>query len=114
MDFNLTENQQTIRDTILKVAGEFDDSYWLEKDKAGGFPEDFYSKFAEDGWLGIAMPEKYGGAGLGITEASLMMQAVAESGAGMSGASALHMNIFGLKPVEIFGDEEQRERFLPP
>ena len=64
MDFNLTENQQTIRDTILKVAGEFDDSYWLEKDKAGGFPEDFYSKFAEDGWLGIAMPEKYGGAGL--------------------------------------------------
>ena len=114
MDFNLTENQQTIRDTILKVAGEFDDSYWLEKDKAGGFPEDFYSKFAEDGWLGIAMPEKYGGAGLGITEASLMMQAVAESGAGMSGASALHMNIFGLKPVEIFGDEELRERFLPP
>ena len=114
MDFNLTENQQTIRDTILKVAGEFDDSYWLEKDKAGGFPEDFYAKFAEDGWLGIAMPEKYGGAGLGITEASLMMQAVAESGAGMSGASALHMNIFGLKPVEIFGDEEQRQRFLPP
>ena len=55
MDFNLTENQQTIRDTILKVAGEFDDSYWLEKDKAGGFPEDFYAKFAEDGWLGICL-----------------------------------------------------------
>jgi acyl-CoA dehydrogenase len=114
MDFNLSENEQTIRDTILKIASEFNDEYWLEKDKVGGFPEDFYSKFAEDGWLGIAMPEKYGGAGLGITEASLMMQAVAESGAGMSGASALHMNIFGLKPVELFGNEEQRERFLPP
>jgi acyl-CoA dehydrogenase len=114
MDFNLNENEQTIRDTTLKLAGEFNDDYWLEKDKVGGFPEDFYSKFAEDGWLGIAMPEKYGGAGLGITEASLMMPAVAESGAGMSGASALHMNIFGLKPVEIFGNEEQRQRFLPP
>ena len=114
MDFNLNENEQTIRDTTLKLAGEFNDDYWLEKDKVGGFPEDFYSKFAEDGWLGIAMPEKYGGAGFGITEASLMMQAVAESGAGMSGASALHMNIFGLKPVEIFGNEEQRQRFLPP
>ena len=114
MDFNLNENEQTIRDTTLKLASEFNDDYWLEKDKAGGFPEDFYSKFAEDGWLGIAMPEKYGGAGLGITEASLMMQAVAESGAGMSGASALHMNIFGLKPVEIFGNEEQRQRLLPP
>ena len=114
MDFNLNENEQTIRDTTLKLASEFNDDYWLEKDKVGGFPEDFYSKFAEDGWLGIAMPEKYGGAGLGITEASLMMQAVAESGAGMSGASALHMNIFGLKPVELFGNEEQRQRFLPP
>ena len=114
MDFNLNENEQTIRDTTLKLASEFNDDYWLQKDKVGGFPEDFYSKFAEDGWLGIAMPEKYGGAGLGITEASLMMQAVAESGAGMSGASALHMNIFGLKPVEIFGNEEQRQRFLPP
>jgi acyl-CoA dehydrogenase len=114
MDFMLSDDQQTIRDTILKVAADFDDDYWLEKDTNGGFPEDFYNAFAEAGWLGIAMPEEYGGAGLGITEASLMMQAVAESGAGMSGASALHMNIFGLKPVEIFGNEEQRERFLPP
>ena len=83
MDFNLNENEQTIRDTTLKLASEFSDDYWLEKDKVGGFTEDFYSKFADDGWLGIAMPEKYGGAGLGITEASLMMQAVAESGEGM-------------------------------
>ena len=115
MDFALTEDQQTIRDTILKIASNFGDDYWLERDSAtGGFPEEFYRAFADDGWLGIAMPEEYGGAGLGITEASLMMQAVAESGAALSGASALHMNIFGLKPVEIFGNEEQRQRFLPP
>jgi acyl-CoA dehydrogenase len=114
MDFALTEDQQTIRDTILRIAGDFGDEYWLEKDSKGGFPEEFYRAFADDGWLGIAMPEEYGGAGLGITEASLMMQAVAESGAALSGASALHMNICGLKPVEIFGNEEQRQRFLPP
>jgi acyl-CoA dehydrogenase len=115
MDFALTEDQQTIRDSVLKIASGFDDDYWLERDSAtGGFPEEFYRAFADDGWLGIAMPEKYGGAGLGITEASLMMQAVAESGACLSGASALHMNIFGLKPVELFGNEEQRQRFLPP
>ncbi|MDE0810310.1 MAG: acyl-CoA/acyl-ACP dehydrogenase [Alphaproteobacteria bacterium] len=115
MDFALTEDQQTIRDSVLKIASGFDDDYWLERDSAtGGFPEEFYKAFADDGWLGIAIPEKYGGAGLGITEATLMMQAVAESGACLSGASALHMNIFGLKPVELFGNEEQRQRFLPP
>ena len=114
MDFALGEDRQTIRDTILKVAADFGDDYWLEKDRDGGFPEEFYRAFASGGWLGVAMPEAYGGAGLGIVEAALMMQAVAESGAGMSGASALHMNIFGLKPVELFGDEEQRRRFLPP
>ncbi len=69
---------------------------------------------ARDGWLGIAMPEQYGGAGLGITEAAVMMQAIAESGAGFSGASAVHMNIFGLNPVVVFGTEEQKRRMLPP
>ncbi len=114
MQFSLTEDQQTIRETILRIAGRFDDAYWLERDRNGGFPEDFYRAFASDGWLGIAMPQAYGGAGLGITDAALMMQAVAESGAALSGASALHMNIFGLKPVELFGTEDQRRRFLPP
>ena len=69
---------------------------------------------AEAGWLGIAMPEAYGGSGLGITEAAVLMQAVAESGAGFSGASAIHMNIFGLHPVVVFGTDEQKRRFLPP
>src|SRR5205823_14899384 len=77
-------------------------------------PHEFYVAVAVDRWLGIAMPEAYGGAGLGITEAALMMQAVAESGAGMSGASAIHMNIFGLNPVVVFGTEAQKARMLPP
>jgi acyl-CoA dehydrogenase len=114
MDFSLTPDQQTIRAAVEKICARFDDDYWLEKDKAGGFPHDFHAAFAKDGWLGIAMPQEFGGAGLGITEAAVMMQAVAESGAGLSGASALHMNIFGLNPVVVFGTEEQKRRMLPP
>ncbi len=114
MDFSLTPDQQTIRAAIEKICARFGDDYWLAKDKAGGFPHDFHAAFAKDGWLGIAMPQEFGGAGLGITEAALMMQAVAESGAGLSGASALHMNIFGLNPVVVFGTEEQKRRMLEP
>ncbi len=112
--FLLTPEQQTIRAAIEKICARFGDDYWLAKDKAGGFPHDFHAAFAKDGWLGIAMPQEFGGAGLGITEAALMMQAVAESGAGLSGASALHMNIFGLNPVVVFGTEEQKRRMLAP
>src|SRR5205814_5385312 len=92
----------------------FGDDYWLERDREGGFPADFHRALARDGWLGIAMPEEAGGAGLGIVEAAVMMQAIAESGAGFSGASAVHMNIFGLNPVVVFGTEEQKRRMLPP
>jgi acyl-CoA dehydrogenase len=113
MDFSFTSEQLAIRDAIAKLSARFDAQYWLERDRHGGFPEDFYRAVAESGWLGIAMPQRYGGAGLGITEAAVMMQAVAESGAGFSGASALHMNIFGLNPVVVFGTEEQKQRWLP-
>jgi acyl-CoA dehydrogenase len=92
----------------------FGAQYWLRKDREGGFPDDFHRALAEAGWLGIAMPEAHGGAGLGITEAALMMQAISESGAGFSGASAVHMNIFGLNPVVVFGSDEQKRRWLPP
>ena len=95
-------------------ASDFGDDYWLKKDEEGGFPHEFHRAMAEAGWLGIAMPEAYGGSGLGITEAAVLMQAVAESGAGFSGASAIHMNIFGLHPVVVFGTDEQKRRFLPP
>jgi acyl-CoA dehydrogenase len=110
----MPEEQQRIRTAIERLCAQFDDAYWLERDRQGGFPEEFYKAVAAGGWLGIAIPEEYGGAGLGIGEAAAMMQAVAQSGAGFSGASALHMNIFGLNPVVKFGSAEQKRRFLPP
>ncbi len=114
MDFSLTADQQQLREAILQLCADFGDDYWLRKDREGGFPHEFHAAVAKGGWLGIAMPEAFGGAGLGITEAAIMMQAVAESGAAMSGASAIHMNIFGLNPVVVFGSEEQQRRMLPP
>jgi acyl-CoA dehydrogenase len=114
MDFSFSAEQQAIRDAVARICARFGDDYWLKKDKDGGFPDDFHRAFAEAGWLGVCMPQEYGGAGLGVTEAALLMQAIAESGAGMSGASALHMNIFGLNPVVVFGSDEQKRRALPP
>lgn len=114
MDFSFSTDQLAIRSAILKLCARFDAQYWLERDRDGGFPEEFYRSVAGAGWLGVAMPQEYGGSGLGITEAAVMMQAVAESGAGFSGASALHMNIFGLNPVVVFGTPEQKRRWLPP
>lgn len=113
MDFSFTQDQQNIRDVILKHCTKFPDEYWLERDRDGVFPEDFYRSVADAGWLGIAMPEAYGGSGLGITEAAILMQAIAESGAGMSGASAVHINIFGLQPIILFGTEAQKQRSIP-
>lgn len=114
MDFNLTEAQVAVQDGVAQLCAGFDDTYWLERDREGGFPEAFHQAMAKGGWLGICMPESLGGAGLGITEAAIMMQAIAQSGAGMTGASAVHMNIFGLQPVVVFGTAEQQARMLPP
>ena len=114
MDFALNDDQVAIREAIGKVCERFGDDYWLKKDREGGFPHDFHQAFAKAGWLGICMPEEYGGSALGVTEAAIMMQAISESGAGQSGASAVHMNIFGLNPVVVFGTEAQKKRFLPP
>ena len=114
MDFELTPDQEGIRAAIAKLCARFDAEYWRKRDREGGFPADFHQALAHDGWLGIAMPQQYGGAGLGILEAALMMQTIAESGAGFSGASAVHMNIFGLNPVVVFGSDEQKKRMLPP
>lgn len=114
MDFAATEDQQAIRDAVGRICARFDDAYWLEKDRNGGFPTDFYDALAAEGWLGICTAEAYGGAGLGVTEAAIMMREIAESGAGLSGASAVHINIFGLKPVDVFGSEEQKQRMIRP
>ena len=113
MDFALTANQESIRDAVAKICARFDDAYWLKKDKEGGFPADFHQALADAGWLGICIPEEYGGSGLGILDAAIMMRTIAESGAGMSGASAIHMNVFGLNPVVVFGTKEQCRRMLP-
>jgi acyl-CoA dehydrogenase len=110
MDFTLSAEQQQIRDEVRKLCLKFDDNYWLDRDRSGEFPHELHAALAAAGWLGIAMPEAYGGAGLGVTEAAIMMQAIAES----SGASAVHINIFGLQPVVVFGTDEQKRRMLPP
>ncbi len=114
MDFSLSAEQQSIREAIARICAQFGDDYWLEKDRAHAFPHELHQALARDGWLGIAMPEEYGGAGLGITEAAVMLQTISGSGAGFSGASAVHMNIFGLNPVVVFGSEAQKRRMLPP
>jgi acyl-CoA dehydrogenase len=114
MDFALTTDQQALCDAIARLCEKFDWDYWHRLDRDGGFPHEFHQACAQAGWLGIAMPESVGGSALGITEACLMMKTIARSGAGMSGASSIHMNIFGLHPVVRFGTEEQQQRFLPP
>ena len=103
-----------MREAVARVCARFDDEYWLQRDRHGEFPEEFRRAIADAGWLGICMPEAYGGSGLGITEAAIVMEAITASGAGLSGASAVHMNIFGLNPVVVYGTDEQKARMLPP
>jgi acyl-CoA dehydrogenase len=114
IDFALTELQQSVRAAVEKICARFGDDYWLKRDSDGKFPEDFYRALAADGWLGVCIPQAYGGSGLGISEAAIMMHTITASGAGLSGASAVHMNIFGLNPVAVYGTEEQKRRMLPP
>src|SRR5690242_6036867 len=114
MDFALDAQQQAIVDNVEQLCAAFDLDYWHRKDAEGGFPHDFHAAIARAGYLGVAMPAQFGGAGLGITEAALVAQAISQSGAGLSGASAVHMNICGLHPVVVFGTPEQQARWLPP
>jgi acyl-CoA dehydrogenase len=113
VDFTLSEDQQTIRKAVRELAARFDDQYWMEKDQAHEFPTEFYDAFADGGWLGITTPEAYGGSGFGITEASLLLEEVAASGAGMNGASSIHMSIFGMHPVIVHGSEAMKQENLP-
>ncbi len=113
MDFELTDAQQQIRAQARALASRFDNAYWRRCDSGHEFPWDFYNAFAEAGWLGIAIPEEYGGAGLGITEASILLEEVSASGAAMNGATALHLTIFGLNPVAKHGSADLKRRTLP-
>lgn len=113
MDFELTDQQLLIRNSVAKLCEGFPDEYWSRKDKNHEFPWDFYDAMAKAGWLGIAIPEAFGGSGQGITEASLVLQAVAESGAAMNGATPLHLSIFGMHPVVKYGSDEMKQKYLP-
>ncbi|WP_028659921.1 acyl-CoA dehydrogenase family protein [Nocardioides insulae] len=113
MDFELTQDQQDLRTAVRDLARSFGDDYWAQRDERGEFPWDFYNAFADAGWLGIAIPEEYGGGGLGITEASLLVEEIAASGAGMNGCSTMHLTIFGLNTIVKHGSPELRREILP-
>src|ERR1700704_590942 len=114
MSFELTEDQELIRKSVAELAGKFDDHYWMTKDQAHEFPQEFYDAIAKGGWLGMTIPEEYGGHGLGITEATLLLEEVARSGGAMNAASAIHLSIFGMQPVVVHGSDELKARTLPP
>ena len=114
MEFSWSIEQKQIREGVLDLCARFGDEYWLARDTDGRFPEDFCQAIADGGWMGIAMPEEYGGSGLGITEAAIMMQAISESGAANGGVSSVALGIFGLNPVVVYGSEEQKRGWLPP
>lgn len=113
MNFELTEEQHLIQASVAKLCAAFPDSYWAQKDTDHEFPWDFYAAMAEAGWLGIAIPEAYGGSGQGITEASLVLETVAASGAAMNGATSIHLSIFGMHPVVKYGSQEMKNAYLP-
>ena len=113
MDFSDTDELRLIRDSVRRVCADFPDEYWAEKDEAHEFPWDFYRAMAAGGWLGIAIPETYGGSGRGLAEAGIVLEEVAASGAAMNGCSALHLSIFGMHPVVRHGSEAMKQAYLP-
>jgi len=119
-DFNgmgldgLTESQIQVREAVAEICKQYPDEYWAEKDRTQTYPNDLHRELAKGGWIGICMPEKYGGSGLGISEATIMLQTIAESGAGIMGAQTIHANVYAMQPVWTFASEEQRDRWLEP
>ena len=113
MDFTITEDHRAIRDGVSAVVRSFDDEYWLARDDDGEFPQEFHRAMADAGWLGITMPQEYGGAGLGVTEAVMMLHEVASHGGGMASASTVHINLFGPHPIIVVGTPDQKQRWLP-
>lgn len=113
MDFTPNPDHELIRDAVRRVCADFDDAYWRHCDEGHEFPWDFYTAMADGGWVGVAIPERYGGGGRGITEASIVLEEVAASGAGMNGCTALHLSVFGMNPVVRHGSSDLCERYLP-
>ena len=113
MNFSASEDHEAIREGVRRVCAQFPDEYWREKDEQHEFPWDFYQAMADGGWVGIAIPEEFGGGGQGITEASIVLEEVAASGAAMNGCSAIHLSIFGMEPVRKYGSPELANEILP-
>ena len=113
MDFALTEQQQLIRTQVRNLARKFDWQYWRELDRTGEYPHAFFNEFAANGWVGAVIPTEYGGGGLGITEACLILGEICASGAGTSGASPIHFSMFAPQPVIRYGSAEMKQRYLP-
>ena len=114
MDFNLSEDHLAIRDAIKRICAKFPDEYWSHKDTAAEFPHEFHRAMAQDGWLGITMPEELGGSGLGVTEAAIMMNAVAAGGGGAAAMSTIQINLFAPHPIVVLGTPAQKKRMLTP
>ena len=114
MEIELNETQREIETSVRKITQQFTDDYWHECDETSRFPEEFYRAMADAGWLGITMPEELGGAGLGVTEAAIMMHTVASGGGGQAAASSIHINLFGPHAIVVHGSPEQKKRWLTP
>jgi acyl-CoA dehydrogenase len=113
VDFSISDDHRAIREGVAAVVRKFGEDYWLARDDDGEFPREFHQAMANAGWLGITMPEEYGGAGLGVTEAVIMLHEVASHGGAMAAASTVHINLFGPHPIVVFGTADQRRRWLP-
>ena len=114
MEFNLNQTQLSIIDSVNNIMKNYNDEYWLQCDKEIQFPQKFYEEVANGGWLGICMPKEFGGSDLGVSEASIFMQKISETGGGMAAASSIHINIFGPHPIVVYGTKEQKDKWLPP
>ena len=110
---DIAETRRQIREGVRAVASRFDADYWLARDEDGVFPREFHRAMADAGWLGITMPEEYGGAGLGVTEAAIMMHEVVSHGGGMAATSSVHINLFGPHPIVVHGTPEQKAAWIP-
>ncbi|KAK8431172.1 acyl-CoA dehydrogenase/oxidase [Phyllosticta citricarpa] len=107
-----SDDQMSVREAISKICSNFPDEYWAERDETGEYPHELHAALAKDGWIGVALPEELGGAGLGISEATMMLHTIAESGAGIAGAQSIHANVYATQPVAKFASPEQRQRML--
>ena len=108
-----SQEQLDVREAVGKICSNFPDDYWAERDESGVYPHELHAAFAKDGWIGIALPEDLGGAGLGISEATMMLQTISQSGAGMAGAQSIHANVYATQPVAKFATATQRKNMLP-